>query len=97
MRMNEYHQIQQTPGIRALLHSLVEHSETPHSGQIKKDQPQEGLHLRTRRTLGQPPLLGKSASPHAAAHRSTSSAEDEAATDHTPIDESSAASPNTKA
>jgi hypothetical protein len=37
-----------------------------------------------------------SAGPHAAARRSTSSAEDEAATDHRPPDEMFAASPNTK-
>jgi hypothetical protein len=65
--------------------------------QIKKDRPQEGLYLRTRETLGQSPLLGRSVGPHAAARRSTSSAEDEAATNHRLIDESSVASPNTKA
>jgi hypothetical protein len=30
VRMTEYHPIQQTPGIGALLHSLVESSGTPH-------------------------------------------------------------------
>jgi hypothetical protein len=93
VRTIEYHPIQQTPGIGALLHSPVEPFGTPHSGQIKKDWPQEGLHLRTRGTLGQPPLLGRSTGPHAIARRSSSSAEDEATTDHKLVDESSTASP----
>jgi hypothetical protein len=55
----EYHPIQQTPGKDTLLHSLVEPSETHHSGQIKKDQPQKDLHLRARGTLGLPPPVGR--------------------------------------
>jgi hypothetical protein len=53
----EYHPIQQTPSISALLHSPAEPFGTPHSNQIKKDQPQKNLHLCTRGTLGQPPLF----------------------------------------
>jgi hypothetical protein len=64
---------------------------------IKKDRPQEDLHLHTRGTLGQPPLLGSTVGPHATARWSTSSAEEEAATDHRPTDESSEPSPNTEA
>jgi hypothetical protein len=52
VRTTEYHPIQQTPGIAALLRLPTEPFGTPHSGQIKKDQPQEGLHLHTRGTLG---------------------------------------------
>jgi hypothetical protein len=51
----KYHTIQQTPGIGALFHSSEEPSGTTHSSQIKKDWPQEGLHLRTRGILDQPP------------------------------------------
>jgi hypothetical protein len=36
------------------LHSPVKPSKTPHSGQIKKDWPQAGLHRCTRGNLGQP-------------------------------------------
>jgi hypothetical protein len=57
VRTTEYHPIQQTSGIAALLRSPAEPFGTPHSGQIKKDRPQEGLHLHTRETLGQPPLF----------------------------------------
>jgi hypothetical protein len=96
VRATEYNTIQQTPGIGALFHSPAKPSGTTHSGQTKKDRPQEGLHLCTRETLDQPPLLGRSARPHAAARRSTSSVEDEAATDHRPADETSAAFPNTE-
>jgi hypothetical protein len=50
--MTEYHPIQQTSGIDALLQSPVEPSETLHSGQIKKGRHQKDLHLHTRETLG---------------------------------------------
>jgi hypothetical protein len=77
--MTEYHSIQQTLGIAALLHSPAEPSEIHHSGQIKKDQPQKGLHLRVRGTRGQPPLKGRTAGPLAAARRTTSSEKEPAA------------------
>jgi hypothetical protein len=57
MCTTEYHPIQQTPGIGALLRSPAEPSETPHFGKIKKNQHQKGLHLCKRGTLGQPPLI----------------------------------------
>jgi hypothetical protein len=79
-----------------MLDSPTEPSGTPHYGQIKKDRPKEGLPLRTRETRGQPPLLGRSAGPHAAARRLTSLAKDEAATDHGPTDETFIACPNTE-
>jgi hypothetical protein len=97
VRSTEYHPIQQIPGIGALVHSPAEPSETHHSDQIKKDRPQEGLHLRTRGTLGQTPLLGSTVAPNATARRSTSSAKGEATTDHRTTNESSAASPKTEA
>jgi hypothetical protein len=72
----DYHPTQQTLGIGALLYSPAEPSGTPHSGQIKKNLPQEGFYRRTRATLGQPPLLCKTAGPHVAARWSTSTEED---------------------
>jgi hypothetical protein len=59
VRTTEYHPIQQTLGIAALLCSPAEPSGTHQSDQIKKDQPQKGLHLRARGTLGQPPPIGR--------------------------------------
>jgi hypothetical protein len=41
VRMTEYHPIQQTPGIGALIHSPAEPSGTHHSNQIKKLRPQK--------------------------------------------------------